>query len=103
MIYDLYLLLKELNVLYYKAPRMISVCIATFNGEKYIKKQIVSIIEQLSDNDEIVISDDGSCDKTVEIIQSFNDKRIKLLKHNKKKHITLQRIIYMHRIILKMP
>jgi glycosyltransferase involved in cell wall biosynthesis len=58
---------------------MISVCIATYNGEKYIKEQIKSILDQLSDNDEIVISDDGSVDKTIEIINNFYDKRIKIV------------------------
>jgi len=50
---------------------MISVCIATYNGEKYIKAQLLSIISQLHPNDEIIISDDGSCDRTVEIINSL--------------------------------
>ena len=60
----------------------ISVCLATYNGEKYIKEQLFSILPQLSQNDEIVISDDGSKDKTIEIINSFKDDRIKIL-HNK--------------------
>jgi glycosyltransferase involved in cell wall biosynthesis len=50
---------------------LLSVCIATFNGEKYIKQQIDSIISQLSDGDEIVISDDGSTDNTVSIIKDY--------------------------------
>jgi len=58
----------------------ISVCIATYNGEKYIYEQIDSILPQLSKEDEIVISDDSSTDKTIEIIESFNDERIILLK-----------------------
>ncbi|WP_368160253.1 glycosyltransferase, partial [Bacteroides cellulosilyticus] len=58
---------------------MISVCIATHNGEKYIKKQLESILSQLSFSDEIVISDDGSTDQTIKLIQSFEDKRIKVL------------------------
>jgi glycosyltransferase, family 2 len=62
---------------------MISVCMATYNGEKYIKEQLSSILNQLSEKDEIIISDDSSTDKTVEIIESFQDKRIKILKNNK--------------------
>ena len=34
---------------------MISVCIATYNGEKYIEEQIASILPQLKENDEIII------------------------------------------------
>lgn len=56
----------------------ISVCIATYNGEKYIKNQLISILLQLSSDDEIIISDNGSEDKTIDIINSFNDKRIKI-------------------------
>lgn len=58
---------------------MISVCIATYNGERYIKKQVQSILSQLSENDEIIISDDNSRDKTLDIVRSFNDKRIKII------------------------
>ena len=57
----------------------ISVAMATYNGEKYLKDQIDSIMCQLNDNDEIIISDDGSIDKTLEIIKSYNDKRIKVI------------------------
>ena len=64
---------------------MISVCMATFNGAEYIYDQISSIISQLSEDDEIIISDDGSTDKTIAIIKSFNDTRIKVLINEKKK------------------
>lgn len=56
----------------------ISVCIATYNGEKYIQEQISSILSQLSKDDEIIISDDGSKDNTINILHSFNDNRIKI-------------------------
>lgn len=57
---------------------MISVCMATYNGEKYIKDQLLSILKQLANNDEIIISDDLSNDKTIEIIESLKDSRIKI-------------------------
>ena len=61
---------------------MISVCMPTYNGEKFIRIQLESILSQLGNDDEIVISDDSSTDKTVEIIKSFNDSRIHLLENN---------------------
>ena len=61
---------------------MISVCLISYNGEKFIHHQIESILTQLGDNDELVISDDGSTDKTIDIIKSFSDSRIKLLHAN---------------------
>ena len=63
----------------------ISVCIATYNGEAFIKDQVYSILSQLSQKDEIVISDDGSKDYTLNILFSFNDPRIKVYK-NEGKH-----------------
>ena len=48
---------------------MISVCMATYNGGKYIKEQILSILNQISLNDELIISDDGSSDNTIETIK----------------------------------
>jgi glycosyltransferase involved in cell wall biosynthesis len=56
----------------------ISVCLASFNGEKFIAEQLDSILCQLSEDDELIISDDRSADATINIIQSFNDPRIKL-------------------------
>ena len=60
----------------------ISVCIPTYNGEKYIQEQLVSILVQLSADDEIIISDDSSTDTTLEIIKSLQDSRIKLFENN---------------------
>jgi glycosyltransferase involved in cell wall biosynthesis len=57
---------------------MISVCIATYNGEKSIEKQIRSILKQLSPEDELIISDDGSTDYTISIINNLKDNRIKI-------------------------
>jgi len=61
----------------------ISVCIATYNGQKYIATQLESILKQLSVNDEVVISDDSSTDRTVDIIKEFNNKKIRLYEHNR--------------------
>ncbi len=60
----------------------ISVCIATFNGEKYIELQINSIIKQLDSFDEVIIVDDCSKDNTLKIIQSLNDTRIKIYQND---------------------
>lgn len=62
--------------------KKISVCMATYNGEKYVAEQIQSILLQLGNKDEIVISDDNSSDSTIEIIRQFKDNRIKLF-HSK--------------------
>lgn len=56
---------------------------ATYNGEKYIKKQLESILPQLREDDEVIISDDSSTDETVKIIKSYSDKRIVILENQK--------------------
>lgn len=61
-----------------KRDYFISVAMATYNGEKYIREQLESILKQLNEDDEIIISDDGSTDNTINIIKSFEDKRIKI-------------------------
>lgn len=60
---------------------MVSVCMATYNGDLFIQKQLKSIIKQLSKEDEIIISDDGSTDRTIELIKAFNDDRIKIFEN----------------------
>ncbi|EIW16030.1 MULTISPECIES: glycosyltransferase [Pelosinus] len=59
----------------------ISVCMATYNGERYINVQLNSILKQIGIYDEVIILDDCSTDKTIECINFFNDKRIKIIKN----------------------
>ncbi len=66
----------------------VSVCLTTHNGEKYIYDQIVSILSQIDKEDEIIISDDSSTDKTLNIINTINDKRIKVFTNNRFFHHT---------------
>lgn len=57
---------------------MISVAMATYNGEKYIEEQVDSILNQSKPVDEIIIFDDNSTDGTLEIIRRYADSRIKV-------------------------
>jgi len=50
---------------------MITILMATFNGEKYIDEQIQSILSQSVDNWKLIIQDDCSTDSTVRIIQKY--------------------------------
>ena len=59
---------------------MISVCMATYNGGKFIREQLESILSQLPSADaEVVIADDGSTDDTLAVVNSFGDSRIRVL------------------------
>lgn len=50
---------------------MISICMATFNGEKYIEKQLQSIYDQTLKADEVIICDDVSTDNTAALVNRF--------------------------------
>lgn len=61
----------------------ISVCVAAYNGSEYIREQIMSILESLDSADivefELLVSDDGSTDDTLDVVRSIKDCRIKIL------------------------
>lgn len=57
----------------------ISVCMTTYNGEKYIRDQVSSILKQIKEGDELIVCDDRSSDATVDILSSFQDGRIKIV------------------------
>lgn len=50
---------------------MISVCIASYNGEHYIEKQLASIRDQSLKADEVIICDDRSTDGTADTVRAF--------------------------------
>ena len=59
----------------------VSVLTSVYNGERYLRRAIDSILNQSFINFEYIIIDDGSTDSTNKIIQSFNDPRIKLIEN----------------------
>lgn len=60
---------------------MISVVLAAYKGEKYIAEQVMSILPQLSENDELVISDDFPQGETFGAVESIirNDSRVRYI------------------------
>jgi len=64
----------------------ISVCMTSYNGSKFILEQINSILFQLKDYDELIISDDGSTDETLVMIENINDNRIKVINNSHHKN-----------------
>lgn len=58
---------------------MISVCATTYNGIRYIKHQVNSILHQLPIGGQLIIADDGSSDGTIEYLKTLSDSRVILL------------------------
>ena len=52
----------------------VSVAMVTYNGASYLRQQLDSILPQLGEQDELVISDDGSKDGTCSILQEYQDR-----------------------------
>lgn len=57
----------------------ISVILPVFNGEKFIKKAVDSVLNQSLSDFELIIVNDGSGDDTRDIIESFDDERIRII------------------------
>jgi glycosyltransferase involved in cell wall biosynthesis len=70
---------------------LLTVFTPVFNLERYIEETISSILSQEFTDFEYILIDDCSSDKTVEIIESFNDPRIRLIKNNTNQGISFNR------------
>lgn len=61
----------------------LSVVMSVYNGEKFLRESIESILGQSFGNFEFIIIDDGSTDKSADIISSYQDSRIRYIKNVK--------------------
>lgn len=62
-----------------KKTPLISIVIPMYNAQNYIKETIQSVLSQTYQNWELIIVDNKSTDNSIQVVQSFNDERIKLL------------------------
>jgi glycosyltransferase involved in cell wall biosynthesis len=62
---------------------MISILLATYNGEKYIKKSIDSVLNQTRSDWELLVGFNGTTDNSREIVAQYNDSRIKVFDYGK--------------------
>ena len=65
--------------------KLVSVIIASYNHEKYIEDAVRSVLNQTYKNIELIVEDDCSKDKTVEILKGIKDKRLKKIYSKKNK------------------
>ncbi len=59
----------------------VSVCMATYNGARYLRLQLDSVLAQLGPDDELLVQDDGSTDETLDIIRSYDEPRIAVVQN----------------------
>src|SRR5690625_3347822 len=80
-----YKLKQSFNRLNKRIGKMLSVVLPTYNVQRYIDRCIKSLLKQTNRNFEIVFIDDGSTDKSAEIIKKYQNKNknIKLIQLNK--------------------
>lgn len=67
--------------------KKIDILLATYNGEKYLQEQIESILNQTYTNFRLLISDDGSTDKTTKIIEEYSQKDSRIFSFFQKENL----------------
>jgi glycosyltransferase involved in cell wall biosynthesis len=61
----------------------ISVAMAAYNGERFIAEQLASILAQLRAGDEVLVVDDASTDRTLDVVASLQDGRVRVLRNER--------------------
>lgn len=75
---------------------LVSVILASYNHEDFVKEAIMSVLNQSVESLELIVVDDGSPDKTPEVIKKIKDKRIKFIP------IKENRLVHPRNLALKM-
>jgi glycosyltransferase involved in cell wall biosynthesis len=65
----------------------VSVCMATYNGERFLAEQMASILAELAPTDEVVIVDDASSDGTWAWLQQLSDSRVKAVRNERNRGV----------------
>lgn len=66
----------------------VTIGIPVYNGSRFVELAIKSVLNQTYTNFELIITDDGSTDNTLEIISSFKDARIKIISDGQNRGIS---------------
>ena len=61
--------------------KLVSIVLPVYNGARFLRQSIDSCLQQTYRNIELIVVDDGSKDNSVDIVKSYNDERIKLVRH----------------------
>jgi glycosyltransferase involved in cell wall biosynthesis len=61
--------------------KLVSIVLPVYNGARFLRQSIESCLQQTYRNVELVVVDDGSQDNSIDIVNSYDDERIKLIRH----------------------
>lgn len=65
-----------------KISPKISVIMSVYNGERYLREAVDSILNQTFTDFEFIVVNDGSTDNTLSILRQYSDKRLKIINHS---------------------
>jgi glycosyltransferase involved in cell wall biosynthesis len=79
--------------------KLVSIVLPVYIGARFLRQSIDSCLHQTYCNIELIVVDDGSEDNSVDIVNSYDDDRIKLIRHetNRKLPAALNRVLTIHR------
>jgi glycosyltransferase involved in cell wall biosynthesis len=60
---------------------------ATYNGSRFVREQLDSILIQLDEHDEVIVVDDGSTDNTPEIVEALRDPRVRIYRNDRNRGV----------------
>ncbi len=66
---------------------LVTIVLSTYNGERYIRESIDSCLSQTYGNFELIVVNDGSTDRTSEILAGYSDPRIRVIQHETNKKL----------------
>jgi len=69
----------------------ISIIVAVYNREGFIKECLGSLLKQAKSDFEIIVIDDGSCDRTSEILRQYQDPRLRVFRNEKNRGLAYSR------------
>lgn len=72
---------------------MVSIALATYNGERFLKEQLDSILEQSYTDIEIIACDDCSTDSTPQILEDYQKKDSRLKVYFNEKNLGFKKIL----------
>ncbi|HEX5585693.1 MAG TPA: glycosyltransferase family 2 protein [Acidimicrobiia bacterium] len=58
---------------------LVSVCVPTYNGDRYVERTVRSALEQTLTDLEVIVSDDGSVDATLDVVRTIDDARVRIV------------------------